>query len=230
MDRRESLKAIVLGSMAAGLTLNGCTSREEIEEKIWKYAYGRTPEEAELDKKLLSEQFFEENELQEIQILANLILPPSNEGTIEEAGVVEFIEFMAKDIPEFQDILRNGLIWLNESSKSDFKKTFVRCTGDQQKTILDRIAFPHPDLEEQPQDIKFFSLVRGLVLTGYFTSEVGIKELDYRGNMPNVWDGVPRDVLDELGMNYDPDWIAKCVDQSKRADLAQWDNDGNLLS
>ena len=59
-------------------------------------------------------------------------------------------------------------------------------------------GFPHRRVEEQPQEVQFFSLLRNLVLTGYFTSEVGIKELDYRGNMPNIWDGVPQDVLDEM--------------------------------
>ena len=65
---------------------------------------------------------------------------------------------------------------------------------------------------------------------GYFTSAVGIKELDYRGNTPHVWDGVPQDVLDEMGLAYDPAWIEKCVDQEKRNETAVWDEEGNLLT
>ena len=59
---------------------------------------------------------------------------------------------------------------------------------------------------------------------------MGIDDLGYKGNMPNVWDGVPQDVLDEHGLAYDPAWLAKCVDQSKRSELAKWDDDGNLIS
>ena len=48
--------------------------------------------------------------------------------------------------------------------------------------------------------------------------------------MPNIWDGVPQDVLDEIGLSYDPAWIAKCVDQEKRNETAVWDEEGNLLT
>ena len=72
--------------------------------------------------------------------------------------------------------------------------------------------------------------MRNLTLTGYYTSKMGIEDLGYKGNMPNVWDGVPEDVLAAHGLNYDPSWLAKCVDQSKRADIATWDDEGNLIS
>ena len=67
-------------------------------------------------------------------------------------------------------------------------------------------------------------------MTGYFTSEVGINELGYKGNIPNIWDGVPQDVLDQYGLEYDKDWLGKFVDQSKRNIIAEWDDEGNLLT
>ena len=67
-------------------------------------------------------------------------------------------------------------------------------------------------------------------MTGYFTSEVGVSEIDYQGNMPNIWDGVPEDVLKSVGVAYDQDWIDSCVDQDKRNELAEWDDQGNLLT
>lgn len=233
MDRRESLKSMVLGSMALGLTFESCvkeTPTEVIEDKIWKYTYGRTPKEAEFDNALLEEQFFEDNELETIRTLGNLILPPNENGNIEQAGVVGFIEFMTKDVPEFQVKIRGGLMWLNNHCNSKYNMVFTQCTEAQQKEVLDKIAFPVPDTIEQVQEIQFFILMRNLVLTGYFTSEVGIKELDYKGNTPNNWDGVPQEVLDEHGLSYDPEWLAKCVDHETRGDIAQWDDEGNLIS
>jgi hypothetical protein len=41
---------------------------------------------------------------------------------------------------------------------------------------------------------------------------------------------VPEDVLAKHGKSYDPEWLAKCVDQSKRNDMAEWDDEGNLLT
>lgn len=233
MDRRESLKSMLLGSMAVGLTLESCvkeTPKEVIEDKIWKYTYGRTPKEAAFDEKLMTEQFFEANELDTIKTLANIILPPNENGSIEDAGVVDFIEFMTKDVPEFQVKIRGGLMWLNGHCNSKYNTVFVNCTENQQKEVLDKIAFPDPKAEEQVQEVQFFSLMRNLVMTGYFTSEVGIKELDYKGNTPNNWDGVPQDVLDEHGLSYDPEWLAKCVNHETRGDIAQWDENGNLIA
>ena len=76
----------------------------------------------------------------------------------------------------------------------------------------------------------FFSTFRDLVITGYFTSEVGIKDLGYKGNQPNIWDGVPEEILKEHGLSYDKSWASKFIDQSKRNDVAVWDDKGNLIS
>ena len=231
MDRRESIKSLLLGSVAGGLLFSGCDEpAEKVTEKIWEYQYGRNKKEAAMDKVLLETTFFTPVETALVTCLANLILPPNEQGNIEEAGVVPFIGFMMVDYPAFQLPMRGGLMALNAKANKNFGLDFVRAEEAQQKSILDRMAFPIEGVEEQPQEVQFFSLLRNLVLTGYFTSEVGIKELDYRGNMPNIWDGVPQDVLDEMGLSYDPAWIAKCVDQEKRNETAVWDEEGNLLT
>lgn len=231
MDRRESIKSILLGSVAGGLLLNSCEEpAEKVTEKIWEYQYGRNKKEAAIDKVLLETTFFTSAEEELVTCLANLILPPNGQGTIEEAGVVPFIGFMMVDYPDFQLPMRGGLMALNAKANKSFGQDFVTLNEEEQKSILDQMAFPLEGVEEQPQEVQFFSLLRNLVLTGYFTSAVGIKELDYRGNTPHVWDGVPQDVLEEMGLSYDPAWVAKCVDQEKRNETAVWDEDGNLLT
>jgi len=236
MDRRESLRSIILASLAGGLAVHGCAPNTEesltaatSNEKF----FGRTPEEKELIEKLNAEQFLNEHELATITVLCNLILPPIEPyGGIVEAEVPVFIEFMAKDIPELQTLLRGGLMWLDHKSNTAFELEFKSAAGDQQKQILDEIAFydPYTPMDQQALEIQFFSLMRNLTLTGYYTSKVGIEELGYKGNMPNIWDGVPQEVLDQHGVSYDEEWLAKCVDQSRRGIVAEWDEDGNLLT
>ena len=232
MNRRDSIRSLFLGSMAGGLALESCVSEPEaaIEQKIWEYQYGRTPEEQAYDEKLLAQQFFENSELGKIKRLANLILPPNEQGNIEDANVPQFIEFMAKDFPSIQTQMRGGLMWLDNHTNKTYGNDFINCSEDQQLQVLDQIAYPDPDASEQKQEVKFFSLVRNLVMTGYFTSEAGIKELGYQGNQHNVWDGVPEDVLKDHGMSYDKSWLPKFVDQSKRNDQAEWDEEGNLIT
>ena len=72
--------------------------------------------------------------------------------------------------------------------------------------------------------------MRNLTLTGYYTTKMGIDDLGYKGNIPNIWDGVPADVLKEHDVDYDEEWLAKCVDQDKREVIAEWDDKGNLLT
>lgn len=231
MDRRESIKSLLMGSVAGGLLLNSCDEpAEKVTEKIWEYQYGRNKKEAAIDKLLLETTFFTPAEEELVTCLANLILPPNEKGTIEEAEVVPFIGFMMVDYPDFQLPMRGGLMSLNAKANRSFGQNFVALNEEEQKSILDKMAFPIEGVEEQPQEVQFFAMLRNLVLTGYFTSEVGIKELDYRGNMPNIWDGVPQEVLDEMGLSYDPAWVAKCIDQEKRNEKAVWDDEGNLLT
>ena len=229
MNRRESLKTLVIGSLASSLVLEGCLSKEKeiIYENVWKYKYGRTPEELERDLKLLNQVFFSKEELNTIRVLANLIVPPTNEGNIDQAEVPEFIEFIVKDTPSFQGVLKDGLKWLDKTSTENFGKDFVSCSEIEQKNILDKVAFA---TRKKNKEEAFFSTIRNLVITGYFSSEVGIKDLGYKGNQPNVWDGVPEDILKEHGFSYKKDWNYKFLDPLKRNDIAEWDENGNLIT
>ena len=162
-----------------------------------------------------------------IKKLANLILPPSPIGNIEKAEVPEFIEFIVKDVPSFQKKIRDGLNWIDDHSKKSFDKSFIGSNINEQKEILNSVAYPKNNKSKEEE---FFSTFRDLVVTGYFTSEVGIKDLGYKGNQPNVWDGVPKEILKEHGLSYDKSWESKFIDQSKRNDIAVWDDEGNLIS
>ena len=207
-------------------------SRERITRSLTRYEYGRTPEELLYDDKLFAQKFFTNYELVTLDKLCNIILPPNEFGSIRDAEVVQLIEFMAKDIPSYQDPLRKGIIWIDEESQSRFNNPFMDLDESDQKQILDEIAYydPNDNMSDLPEPVQWFNLVRNLTMTGYFTAEVGIKELGYKGNFPNVWDGVPQDVLDQYGLEYDKEWLDKFVDQSKRNITAEWDDDGNLLT
>ncbi|MEL6651861.1 MAG: gluconate 2-dehydrogenase subunit 3 family protein, partial [Bacteroidota bacterium] len=190
-------------------------------------------EEIERDEKIKAEIFLNEHELESIAVLCDIILPATETaGSANDAKVPEFIEFIVKDIPTQQLPIRGGLMWLDQESNRRFNKLFKAATSEEQIAIVDDIAYPDPDGKKPAMayGIKFFERMRDLTLTGYYTTKMGFDDLGYVGNRPNVWDGVPAEVLAEHDVDYDPEWIAKCVDQSKREDIAQWDDDGNLLT
>lgn len=240
MDRRKSLKAIALGSVATGLAAHGCkpgdpTSNEVI-ENIKEIAKWRTEYENEIIAEINDgDSFFNEHERKTMEVLCDLILPPGEvyKGA-SDADVVSFIDFMARDTEseQMQTDLKGGLMWLDHTSNTEFGLEFISATEEQQKSILDKIAYydPESEYEDRPFGVNFFSMVRNLTMTGFYTSKIGIEELGYKGNMPNVWDGVPEDVLAQHGVSYEPEWLAKCIDQSKRNNVAEWDENGNLIS
>lgn len=237
MDRRKSLKSIVLGSVAGGLVLNGCNPAEAPKEELAATApediKWMTAEENKIMAELQAEQFFNEHELETLTVLCDLILPGTGGyKSASDAEVVPFIEFMAKDMPQLQGDLRGGLMWLDHKSNTDFGLEFKSASAEQQKTLLDTIAYydSQEPQHERPFGVNFFATVRNLTMTGFYTSKIGIEELGYKGNMPNVWNGVPDEVLAQHGVSYDPEWLAKCVDQSQRNVVAQWDGNGRLIT
>ncbi len=235
MDRRASIKSLMIGTLAGGVLLESCLTNstpEAVQEALNKFNYGKQDYEIERDLKLLEETFFNAHEMHTLTVLADRILPPNDHGSIAEAEVPELIEFMAKDVPDFQVPLRGGLMRLDADALENFGKKFVDCEPSQQHTLMDQMAYPLEGVSasEQPQNIQFFALVRNLTMTGYYTSKVGIAELGYQGNRPNVWNGVPDDVLDAMGLSYEEEWLEKCIDQSTRNTPAAWDEQGNLLT
>lgn len=235
MDRRESLKSMLITSIAGGIGLQACnpetSTTDSPAEAPSMGLYGRTPEEITRDEKLMSEEFLTDSELKTIAELCDIILPDF-EGTpgAVEAGVADFIDFIVKDITRHQVPLRGGIMWLNAVCNKEFGKPFIACSREQQITIVDRIAYPEKAAATDRQGVAFFSMMRDLTLTGYYTSQAGIADLGYKGNTPNVWDGVPDDVLKEHGMEYPKEWLPSFVDQSKRNIKAEWDDEGNLIT
>ena len=225
---------MLVGGVAGGLLLTGCQPVTEEANEVKDTAtgdYGRTEQEKAYDAKLKAEVFFTDHEITTIAVLCDLILPATaSAGSATEAGVPEFIEFIVKDIHEHQIPMRGGIMWLDNRSHKYFGPDFRSCTASQQQQILDEIAYPNEAQPDAEQGVRFFSHMRNLVLTGYYTTRIGLDDLGYKGNVANVWHGVPDEVLAKHGLEYDPEWLAKCVDQDTRDVIAQWDEDGNLIT
>ena len=240
MDRRKSLKAIALGSVATGLAAHGCKPGEEKQDIVDVNAHEPAKWRTDYENKILSEikegeYFFNEHQRETMVVLCDLILPSSEEYKgASDADVVSFIDFMARDTEseKMQTDLKGGLMWLDHKCNTENGVVFKSATEAQQKAMLDDIAYYDPKVpeNERPFGVNFFSMVRNMTMSGFYTTKIGIEELGYKGNMPNVWNGVPQDVLDQHGVAYDPEWIAKCVDQSKRNITAEWDENGNLIT
>lgn len=159
-------------------------------------------------------KFFTAHEYATVTALANLIIPKdARSGSASDAGVPEFIDFMMVDQPDRQLLMRGGVKWLDAECRKRYGQTFVKATAPQQTEICDALAFPAKARAEHSHGVRFFSAVRDLTATGFFTSKIGIADLEYKGNtfVPK-WTGAPKEALDHLGVSYEP--LAKWYTES----------------
>ncbi|HTN07619.1 gluconate 2-dehydrogenase subunit 3 family protein [Agriterribacter sp.] len=206
MNRRESLKAIGLTAVSTGVLLEACKTDNKKATAIAKTTAndneaGREAFETERNKKLNERQFFSDHEMLTITVLADIIIPKDEKsGSASDAKVPGFIEFIVKDIPEHQVPMRGGLRWLDIQCLNRYNNTFKDATAEQQLEMVNDIAWPEKIKPGMEQGVAFFNRMRDLTASGFFTSEIGVKDLGYAGNMPNKWEGVPADVLKQYGL------------------------------
>jgi gluconate 2-dehydrogenase gamma chain len=148
-------------------------------------------------------QVFNEHQWQTVSVLSDLIIPADDRsGSATQAGVPEVIDdwvaFRTQQDGDrdFEAQILGGLIWLDRESSKLFEKNFVDVAVDQQKQILDRIAWPDRASKEDHAGVQFFSKFRDLTVSGFFSSKMGVHDLPYLGNTavaewkgcdPKVW-------------------------------------------
>lgn len=202
MNRRDSLKAIGLTALTTTVLLEACkqpltdtATTNKTEEA------GREQWEIEREGKLKAETFFNKHEMATITVLADIIIPKDEfSGSASDAKVPDFIEFIVKDIPEHQVPMRGGLKWLDIQSFNRYEKSFIEASPKEQLSLIDEIAYPKKAKPEMLAGVSFFNRMRSLTASGFYTTEMGVKDIGYVGNVPNQWPGVPADVLQKYGM------------------------------
>lgn len=218
MDRRKSIKALIVGTVSSGVLVEACKPGEEKKADESKAGDSKPPaetnrmkEEEEHYKEVVAKTYFTPDEMATITILGDIIIPKDeHSGSASDAKVPEFIEFIVKDMPAHQIPMRGGLRWLDVQCLNRYGKAFKDCSQQQQIEMVDEIAYPKKAKPEMAQGVSFFNLMRNLTATGFFTSQMGVKDLGYEGNRPNQWNGVPADVLKQYGLAYTEKELKEC--------------------
>jgi len=217
MDRRKSLKLIATGAVAVPAVIAGCKPDDkkagETKKTDNEFALDRNADELKYERSVLAqEKFFTPHEMATITILGDIIIPKDEvSGNASDAKVPDFIEFIVKDMPQHQTPMRGGLRWLDLQCIKQFGKTFKDCSPEQQIQLVDQIAYPNKAKADMKQGVAFFSLMRNLTATGFYTSEIGVKDIGYAGNTPNKWNGVPDEVLKQYNLSYTDKEMKECV-------------------
>jgi hypothetical protein len=211
MDRRKSIKAMILGTVSTAVLVEACKSSATTVAEV--DMDDRMQEEKDYLVKVKAEpNFFTEHEMATITLLSDIIIPKDAvSGSATDAKVPEFIEFIVKDMPDHQVPMRGGLKWLDLHSYKKHAKAFTECSSKEQIAIVDEIAYPQKAAPALAQGVSFFNKIRDLVTTGFYTAEIGVKDLGYMGNVPNMWAGVPDEVLKQHGLAYTEKELKECI-------------------
>ena len=122
--------------------------------------------------------FFSPSEYATVERLTELIIPSDATPGAKEAGVAEFVDFIVAHDAEQQYPMRLGISWLNAHCERLFGKAFLDLTEAQQVSVLEPFAYKGKHREGEEDGRKFFAAIKELTVMGFYTTEIGYKEID----------------------------------------------------
>jgi gluconate 2-dehydrogenase gamma chain len=194
LDRRSMLQLLGSVPVAAGLTWTDAEAAQAAKSAQAARTAGT--------KAAYKPKFFTAHEYATVQLLANLIIPKDERsGSATDAGVPEFIDFLVSDTPARQTAMRGGLSWIDHECEERFDKRFLECTPEQRTQVLDDIAWPQRAKPQFAHGVAFFNSFRDLTASGFWSSKMGVADLQYMGNtMLPEFNGCPPEALRKIGL------------------------------
>ena len=179
ISRRDILKSLTITAMAGSVLRAIPLEAAEYAHRMVRAA------KATAENQVYAPKFFSPHFYKTLQSLCQTIIPSDEhaKGAIE-AGAPEFIDLITSENKDYQVALGGGMMWLDNTCIDRYGKVYLDCTPEQQKEILDLIAY-RKNAKQDPslgQGIEFFGFLRKLTADGFFTSEIGIEYLGYIGN------------------------------------------------
>jgi gluconate 2-dehydrogenase gamma chain len=147
-------------------------------------------------------KFFTAHEYATVGVLVDLIIPRDDRsGSATEAGVPAFMDFMMTDQPRRQIAMRGGLAMIDRLALDRVGKRFVSAADGERRLLLDEIAYTSNPDRGLSQAIAFFSSFRDLTASGFWSTKMGVADLQYQGNVfVSEWTGCPDAALKKLGV------------------------------
>ena len=169
-DRRDALK--IIG--AIGSTCAFPFSASEL--------YGQHAHVAGAQAASPSPRFFTPDELAAVSRIADLIIPATTTPGAVAAGVPAYIDSLVTVAKQHQPTFRDGLKWLDDTSRRRHGKAFVNLSEAQQVAILTPLCEAADAGRLNGPGEKFFQAMKAMTADGYYTSRAGMtQELGFAG-------------------------------------------------
>jgi gluconate 2-dehydrogenase subunit 3-like protein len=176
ITRRDVLRRLGVTLMATGV-LDRVSAREVHDLAMMQGSNG-----AVYPPKALSD-----HEYKTLVRLTDLIIPvESGKPGAVAAGAAAWIDMLASENTQIKDIYTKGIAWLDAASTKHGATDFLSATPEAQTALLDQIAYRRNSSPELDPGIQFFTWARRMTVDAFYTSEIGIADIDYRGNHPQA--------------------------------------------
>ena len=196
LDRRSWLRLMAAAPLAAGFawTEAEASTAHELTQAAQAAAKTGTA---------YVPKFFTAHEWETMKVLVDIIFPrDERSGSATDAGVPEFMDFIMIDNPGRQTAMRGGLAWFDRECVNRYDKMFLACTDAERTKVLDDIAWPQKAPPALSHGVTFFNSFRDLTASGFWSSKMGIQDIQYMGNVfVAEWKGCPDAVLKKLGVD-----------------------------
>lgn len=189
ISRRDILKTLAAGAAAGSvLQVIPLKAAELAHQMVHK-------EKAAATTGKYAPKYFAAKHYETLTSLCDTIIPKDEKsGGAVEAGAPEFVDLLTSENVEFQNRLGGGLMWLDGYCLDHYGKAYLESAPEQRKEVVDLIAYRKnakatPELH---QGVAFFAFLRNMTCDGFYTSKIGIDDLQYIGNVTrSEWPGCP---------------------------------------
>jgi len=179
ISRRDILRTLAVGAVGGSvLQIIPAEAAEFVHQMVHK-------EKAAAPSGSYTPKYFSAPQYATLLFLCDAIIPKDEKsGGAVEAGAPEFIDLLTSENEEYQLALGGGLMWLDNLCIDRYGKVYLECAPEQRKEVLDLIAYRR-NAKEQPvlkSGVAFFASLRNMTCDGFYTSKIGIADLQYIGN------------------------------------------------
>jgi hypothetical protein len=179
ISRRDILRTLAFGAASSSvLQVIPAAAAEYVHQMVHK-------EKAAAPAGKYTPKYFSAAQYAALIALCDTIIPKDEKsGGAVEAGAPEFIDLLTSENESYQLRLGGGLFWLDGFTTDRYGKVFLECMPEQKKEVLDLIAFRKNAKQDSAlsQGVAFFAFLRRLTCDGFYTSKIGIADLQYIGN------------------------------------------------
>lgn len=199
MDRRTAVK------LAAAAPLAGAFTWTSVDADQARRSSSAARAAVAASAQAYEPKFFTDQEWRTVRVLVDMIIPADERsGSAMDAGVPEFMDFMMTDDAARQVPMRGGLAWLDVEAQKRFDKLFADCAERERASLMNDLAWPARAKPEHSHGVAFFNSFRDLTAAGFWSSRMGVDDLQYTGNQfVTEWNGCPEPALRKLGVSYD---------------------------